>query len=156
MSRIKTFFAYGWAFLAAPLVLATFMGMEPCAKQLVAITGLHVHPLYTGGEVAHTIDHGAYRTLIHRPVFDGLVGSRTHGFIQIEWQPKDANLPDRIEEPIDFDANGTSEFKIRLDTKTNQASLEASDRRVLSVEEFLPVGTSRVARVGLRRELDGL
>ncbi len=152
MSPIKTCLAYSGAFLAGPLVLATFMGMEPLARKLVAVTGLHVHPLYTGGEVAQTIDHGTYRTLIHRPVFDGLVGQRKHGFLQIEWQPKGTNLPDLIEEQIDFNADNASEFRIRLDTKTNTANVNASDRNVLPVGEVLTIGTARLTRVNLKRQ----
>jgi len=151
MSRIKVCLAYSWALLAAPLVLVTFMGMGPLAAKLVAVTGLHVHPLYTGGEVARTIDRGTYRTLIHRPVFDGLVGPRKHGFVQIQWQPKDANLPELIEEQIDLNADHAGEFRIRLDTKTNTASVDASDRSVLSVGEVLTVGNARLARINLER-----
>jgi len=151
MSHIKTYLAYSWAFLAAPLVLATFMGMDFFAGKLVAVTSLHVHPIYTGGAVARTIDHGTYQTLIHQPVFDGLVGQREHGFVQIQWRPKDANLPESIEEQIGFNADNTSDFRIRLNTKTNAAHLEASDSRVLSVGEVLTVGNTRVARVNLKR-----
>jgi hypothetical protein len=150
MSRIKTFLAYSWAFLAAPLVLATFMGMDSFAGKLVAVTGLHVHPIYTGGEIARTIDHGSYQTLIHEPVFDGLIGRRKHGFVQIEWQPKDANLPERIDEPIDFDADGPGEFAIHLDTKTNDAGIKPLDRCVLSLGEVLTIGNARMVRVNLK------
>ncbi len=151
MSRIRTYLAYGWAFLAAPLVLATFMGMNFFAGKLVAVTSLHVHPLYTGGEVAQTIDHGPYRTLIHHPVFDGLVGQREYGILQIQWQPKDTNLPARIDEQIDFDADGSNDFGIRLDTVTCEASIEPLDRRVLAVDEVVAVPDGRIVRVGLRR-----
>jgi len=150
MSRIKTFLAYSWAFLAAPLVLATFMGMDSFAGKLVAVTGLHVHPIYTGGAIAQTVDHGSYRTLIHEPVFDGLIGRRNHGFIQIEWQPKDANLPEQIDESIDFNEDGTSEFALCLHTKTNAADLRPLDDSVLSLREVLTVGNARVARVNLK------
>ena len=151
MSRIKAYLAYSWAALAAPLVLVTFMGMQPLAGKLVAVTGLHVHPIYTGGEVAQTIDHGQYQTLIHRPVFDGLIGRRNTGFVQIKWQPKDANLPAMIDESIDFDADGSSDFRIRLNTVTQEASIEPSDARVLSVSEVIAVPDGRIVRVNLRR-----
>jgi len=151
MSRIKAYLAYGWAFLAAPLVLATFLGMDSLPRGLVAVTGLHVHPIYTGGEVARTLDHGPYETRVHRPVFDGLIGPRSHGFIQIQWCPTDANLPDLIAEQIDFDADGTSDFQIRLNTKTNEAGLAAFDGRVLSIEEVVTVGNTRIVRVNLKR-----
>ncbi len=151
MSRIKAYLAYGWAFLAAPLVLATFIGMDSFAGRLVAVTGLHVHPLYTGGEVVQTIDHGAYLTLVRRPVFDGLVGQRGRGFVQIQWQPKDANLPDLVEEQIALDADSAKAFTIRLDTNTSRAELKVSDPRVLSVAEVLTIGNARIARINLKR-----
>jgi hypothetical protein len=153
MSRIQALLAYSWAALAGPLLLATFMGMKPLTEGLVAVTGLHVHPIYTGGEKTPPIPHGPYQTTIHRPVFDGLVGPRDHGFVQIQWQPADTNqpgLPELIEEPIDFDADGTTDFTVRLDTKTNEASLETSDRRVLSIQEVIPIRDARVVRVNLK------
>jgi hypothetical protein len=152
MSRIKSFVAYGWALLAVPLVLATFMGMPFFAGRLVAVTGLHVHPLYTGGEVVRTVDHGPYRTLIHRPVFDGLIGERGRGFVQLRWQPTDADLPERIDEPVDFDADGTTDCRIRLNTRTNEADLKSSDPRVLSVGAVIPVENARVIRINLLRD----
>jgi len=151
MSRIKTYLAYSWAFLAAPLVLATFMGMNFFADKLVAGTGLHIHPLYTGGAVARTIDHGSYQTLVHQPVFDGLLGLRKRGFVQIQWQPRDANLPRSLEEQIDFDADGSNDFRIRLDTVTQETRLDPLDGRVLSVDEVITVPDGRIVRVGLRR-----
>jgi len=150
MSRVKTLLAYSWAFLAAPLMVATFMGMEPFARKLVAVTGLHVHPIYTMGTVARTIPHGSYETEIYQPVFDGLIGPRKHGFVQIRWQPKDANLPEQIEESIDFDADGTSEFEIHFDTKTSDARITPLDRRVLSGGETFTLGEARMVRVNLK------
>jgi hypothetical protein len=152
MSRIQAFLAYSWAALTGPLLLATFMGMKPLTEGLVAVTGLHVHPIYTGGEETPPISHGQYQTIVHRLVFDGLVGPRDRGFVQIRWQPSDPNqpgLPELIEEPIDFDSDGTADFTIRLNTKTNEARLETSDRRVLSIPEVIPIRDARVVRVNL-------
>jgi hypothetical protein len=151
MARIKSFMAYFWALLMAPLVLATFMGMPFFADRLVAVTGLHVHPVYTGGEVARTIEHGPFQTLIHRPVFDGLIRATSRGFVQVQWRPTDANLPDQIDEPIDFDADGTDDFRICLHTRTNEADLISSDPRVLAVDAVIAVGNARLVRVRLRR-----
>jgi hypothetical protein len=154
MSHIKTCLAYGWAALAVPIVLATFMGMEPLAAKLVAATGLHVHPIYTGGEVAQTIDHGPYRTLVHRPVFDGLVGQRENGFIQIKWQLKDPNapnLPETIDELIDFDTNGSNDLRILLNPATRETRIEILDLRVLSVDRVIAVPDGWIVRANLRR-----
>jgi hypothetical protein len=61
-------------------------------------------------------------------------------------------LPERVEEQIDFDADGTSEFRIRLNTKTNNADLEALDYRVLSIAEVLTVDNTRIVRVNLKKQ----
>jgi hypothetical protein len=151
MACMKSFLGYAWASLAGPLVLATFMAMPLFANRLVAVTGLHVHPLYTGGAVARTVEHGPYQTLIHRPVFDGLIGARSRGFVQIQWRPTDTNLPEQIDESVDFDTDGTSDFQIHLNTRTNEADLQNSDPRVLSVAAVIPVGNARIIRVNLLR-----
>ncbi len=151
MSGIRSYLAYGWALLATPIVLVTFMGMDGLKERLVAITGLHVHPLYTGGEQAQTLDRGPYQTIVHRPVFDGLVAQRRTGFVQIQWQPKDANLPDLIDERIDYDQDGKADLEIHLDTRTNQARLDPNDSRVVSIGEVIKVKNGRLVRVNLRR-----
>jgi hypothetical protein len=133
------------------LFFAAFFGMPFFASQLVAVTGLHVHPLYTGGEVAQTIDHERYLTLVHRPVFDGLIGQRSTGFVQIEWQPKDANLPETLDEQIDFDQDGKADFRVQLNTGTDVTTLEPLDRRVLSAQEIMRV---EILRVNLRNRAD--
>ena len=153
MSRILPYLAYSWALLATPLVLVTFMGMPSLASRLVAFTGLHVHPIYSGGEVIQTIDYPHHQTIIHRPVFDGLIGPRSTGFVQIDWQPKDkdANLPDVIDEPIDLDQDGKADLQIHMDTGTDQVRLDSIDSRVGSVNEVVRVQNGRVVRINLNK-----
>jgi len=155
MSRTVKYLAYAWAFMAGPIVFATFMGTDPSfVGKLVAITGLHVHPVYTGGEVSQTIDHDRYQTLVHRPVFDGLIRERNTGFVQIEWRPKDANLPELIDEQIDFDHDGKADVRIQLNTSTNATALDPLDSRVLSANEPIHVQNSRILRVNLTKKPD--
>ncbi len=152
MSLIKAIRAYAWAFLAVPIVLLTFMGMDPLAQLLVMLTGLHVHPVYAGGEVTQVINHGSYQTFIHRPVFDGLVRETDTGFVQIEWQPKDANLPELLDEQIDFDQDRKTDFHIQLNTSTNTTTLESSDSRVISADKAIAAQNARILRVNLRKQ----
>ncbi len=151
MSGIVKYPAYAWAFLAGPIVLVTFMGMAPLAPLLVYLTGLHVHPIYAGGEVIQTINHGDYLTFLHRPVFDGLVRERNAGFVQIKWQPKDANLPELIDEQIDFDQDGKMDLRIQLNTATNVTTLDALDSRVMSADTVIEAQNARILRVNLRK-----
>ena len=151
MIRLKTFLCYTWALTAIPIVLATFMGMNFWAEKLVAITGLEVSPWCTGGQVAHTIKHNQYQTLIHRPVFDGLIKERRKGFVQIKWAPNESVLPKHIDEEIDFDADGKNDFRIKLNTETNETELQKFNKEVVSLGEVLVVGSGRILRVELKR-----
>ena len=115
MQKLRAIGGYTWAVLTIPIVLATFMGLNFWPKTLVNATGLKVSPWFTGGEVRKTVDHGSYQTLIHRPVFDGLVAQYSSGFVQIDWGPPSA-LPEQISEDVDLDGDGRPAFHVDLAT----------------------------------------
>lgn len=154
MTRLKTLLCYTWALMAIPIVLATFMGMNFWAQKLVAFTGLEVSPWCTGGQVAHTIKYNQHQTLIHRPVFDGLIKEKRKGFVQIKWVPNESVLPKHINEEIDFDLDGRNDFRIKLDTETNETELQKFNKEVVSSGEVLVVGNERIVRVELKRNSD--
>lgn len=139
---------YTLAILAIPLAIATFIGMNFFSQKLVEITGIKVSPWSTGGEVAKTIDHGHYRTLLHRPVFDGLFTEKSEGFVQIDWEPGDS-LPTTIVEDFDYNADGTTDFRIEYDTKTNTANLTSYNPSVISLEGSYMLKQRRAVRVAL-------
>ena len=151
MARFKSFLCYSLALMAVPIVLATFMGMNLWAEKLVAITGLEVSPWYTGGQVLYTVQHDQHLTLIHRPVFDGLIKERRKGFVQIKWKPNEVLLPMLIDEEIDFDTDGRNDFRIKLNTETNEAELQAFNDEVVSPDEVLVLGNERIVRIALKR-----
>jgi hypothetical protein len=120
------------------------------SNYLASTTGIKVSPRFTGGEVDRIIDHGAYRTVIHRPVFDGLIGKRQDGFIQIEWQPITA-LPPVIEEKIDFTGDGKGDFTCRLDDNAGKCELTAKAPSVIAVQTLVRVKGGWLARFQLRK-----
>lgn len=148
MNWVKRLIGYTMAFLMVPLVLATFMGMGFWSKELVAVTGLSVTPWYTGGEVVRKISHGQYETRIHRPVFDGLLWSSKQGFVQVDWTPAEP-LPARLEEEIDFDGDGTTDFRVELSTQDNSAKLVSVNPHVLSLEGTYKLKNGPAIRVWL-------
>lgn len=152
MKRIKKYLAYGWAMAAVPILLATFMGNNILARKLVNFTGLKVSPLYTGGEVSQTIKHEGYETLIHQPVFDGLLCERRNGFVQIGWKAGEDKLPELIDEAIDFDGDGKNDFRIKLNTTTNTGQLEGYSSEVVSLGKVLVLKNERIVRVWLKKE----
>jgi hypothetical protein len=148
MSKLKSFFGYLLAFLGVPIILISVMGMNSLATGFVTITGLTVSPWFTGGEVAQILDHGAYTTEIHHPVFDALIGQRKNGFVQINWSPK-GSVPAQIDEVIDYDNNGTPDFRIQWNTESVNAILIPYSSNVLTLQGSYRLAEGYAVRVGL-------
>jgi hypothetical protein len=149
MTLLKRIAGYTLAALATPLVMATFMGWEFWSQQLASASGVKVSPWYTGGEVARTVAHGSYRTLIHRPVFDGLLWEAEEGFVQIQWTPL-AALPAAIREAVDYDGDGRDDFQVELDTMQAQARLTGVSPAAVSLEGAYKLKDAWAVRVNLR------
>ncbi len=120
MSRLKSILGYIVAAIGIPLVLATFIGMQPFSEVLVDLTGVKISPWITGGDVQTTLDHGSYQTQIYQPVFRGLLADRKEGFVQIVWTPT-TTLPQSLEEEIDYNQDGQADFKITLNPQAKTA-----------------------------------
>jgi len=132
MDRLKAILGYTWAVLAVIIVLATFMGNKQFSQKLASASGVTVSPRITGGEVVGVNDHGAYRALIHRPVFDGLLGERSTGFIQIDWEAA-RDFPSVIEERVAFEGKRPVRLLVRLDTRTGEAAAQDEKGSALPV-----------------------
>jgi hypothetical protein len=143
---------YSWAVLALVIVLAAFIGNLTWAKQLVKVTGVTISPWCTGGEEIATLDRANYQTVLHRPVFDGLIGERREGFVQVNLKAYvGEELPEMITEEIDYDRDGANDFTIVLNTKTDQATLQAASERVVKVEGVYRMEKERAVRVKLKK-----
>jgi len=151
MKRLKAILGIVWAAAALPIVLGGFFGMDRCARQLVASTGIHISPWFTGGEAVRTTVHGGWQTIVHRPVFDGLFRDRPSGFIQVDWKPTgQAPLPQSIEESEDLDGDGSPDVRIVLDTRADHAEVFSLNQRPASLREVFNMGTWRAVRVEVK------
>jgi len=150
MSTIKAILGYTLAVLGVPIVLATFIGMDAFAELFVSTTGLVVSPWFSGGEVAATVEHDGYETRIHQTVFQALIGERREGFVQVDWAPID-ELPDTIDEEIDYDDDGSADFRVEFDTQEQQAQITPYSEQVIFLEGVYQVKEEALAiRVRLK------
>ena len=150
MKRLKTILSYTAAALAIFVVLATFLGNGYFSHKLVSATGIRVSPWFTGGEIISAIEHDTYMTLIHRPVFDGLVSERKEGFIQINWESRTA-LPAVIQEAVDFNGDDKADFLVTLNTVTGETSLTAYNPAVVSVKKTYKLDKGWAVRIQLNK-----
>jgi hypothetical protein len=151
ITKLKSIIGYGWASLCLIVVLATFIGLNFWAKTLAKDTGIQISPHFSGGEVRQTVDHGSYKTLFHRMVFDGLVSERSKGFVQIDWVPQEEQqLPAAIEEALDIDGDGSSDISIHVDTLDGKARMLRQAPYVIGLEPLIAAGPERILCVQLR------
>lgn len=150
MRKFKSIVGYTWAILAFIIALATFLGNDSFSRELASATGITVSPWYSGGEVVKTIEHGAYKTSLHRPVFDSLIGQTKEGFVQINWDPT-AGLPPEIRESIDYNGDGKEDFVIILNPATGEVKLTTGNPSVLSVDNAYRLRNGWAVRVRLKR-----
>ncbi len=151
MAKLKSVLGTLWALTALPLLLVMFFGYGHWPRLLVAVTGLQVSPWYTGGEVVSTIPREGYDTLVHRPVFDALVGQRSQGFVQVDLVPPEGGvLPTVVEESVVVQDNPALAIRVRVDTAARTATLGASGTHVIGVEGVYGLKSGLAVRVSLR------
>lgn len=151
MTQIKAILGYTLAALAIPMVLAAFIGQNFFMNSLVSVTGVKVSPWQNGGAVLTCIDHGAYKTSIHQQVFDGLLGPKKEGIIQIDWTPA-AGMPENISEDIDYDGDGQTDLHVDLLTSTKQAQIVPFSPAVVSLEKVYVLKDGLAVRVRLKNQ----
>lgn len=150
MDKLKKLMGYSLAWLSVQVVMATFLGWNFWASHLASATGVKVSPWFTGGEELRTIDHGSYKTVLHRPVFDGLLWDKQEGFIQVNFRSANP-LPSTINEDIDIDGDGQKDFSVQLDVSKLQGSITPHAPTVLGLEGVYKVKDGVAVRVNLKK-----
>ena len=151
-TRLTIWAGMFWAVACFILLLVMFFGLPRWEKAVASLPFMKVSDKYTGGPVWRTLEHGAYRTVIHQPVFPALIGQARIGFVQVNWTPL-TNLPPVIREDIDCSSDGRPDFNITIDTSSGQAELKPLRDGVLPLQTSCALSNSWVVRVGLERGL---
>ena len=151
MRKVKSFLGYTWAVTAIIIALATFFGQSYFSRTLASATGVTINPWYSGGEIMKTVDHVNYKTAMHRPVFDALIGQTKEGFIQINWEPA-VSLPQIISEGFDYNNDGKEDFTVTLNTTTGEAKLTKSNPAVLDIGKSYRLRNGWAVRGLLKRQ----
>ena len=97
------------ALTLAVAILTPFVLLGSFKRGVVAL-GLRIDPVYSGGEVARTIDRGAWRVMIYQVVPQRAPLSPTPPFVQVKWTPA-AALPPDIVETLDLDGDGVPDVR---------------------------------------------
>jgi hypothetical protein len=151
MRILKWFIGYIWAGATIIIALVTFAGYSYFSQVFADVTGITINPRYSGGEIERIVDHGNYKTIIHRPAFDSLIGQAEEGFIQINWKPA-SEMPQVLNEGFDYNNDGKEDFSITLKTATGEVILTAINPSVLSAEKAYKLHNGWAVRVLLKKQ----
>lgn len=152
INYLKPWLGYIWAAAAILVSVTGFVNLGSIADVFVIKSGFQVTENWRGGQVDSVKVHDGYQTIIHQPVFEGLLNETNRGFIRIDWT-SDPALPVEIVEAVDYDHDGRIDFTIRLNTSNNTVDFRSYHgcNFMLADEKVLVFDSSRSLRIKIHR-----
>jgi hypothetical protein len=132
------------AVVAVPLL---FGGMGVWSDEFARLPFMRNHPRYSGGEIVNSLQGADATWTIHRPVFDGLVGERTDGFVQIDVISRGAEVSERLD--LDGDAVPDATLLLSNDAGPRLSGFSAP---VTGIQTWGRTEDGWIVRIGLRRD----
>jgi hypothetical protein len=127
MKKIKIALGILWAILCLIIIIVLFPGLNSFSSGVSKLPFMKINPNLTGGEAAEQIVMESCTLVIRRPVFDGLVGERNHGFIQLDWK---GNIPEIINDTIDYDMDNHPDFSIMINRPESSTIFHSMNPKV--------------------------
>lgn len=150
---LKPWLGYIWVIAAIFVSIIGLINQGSIAEVFIIQRGYQVTENWRGGKVDSVKVHDGYQTIIHQPVFEGLLTKKSHGFIRIDWT-SEQELPAKIVEVVDYNHDGRVDFIIRLNTSNNTVDFHSYHGRNLALmdEKVLVFERSRSLRIKIHRE----
>jgi hypothetical protein len=148
MKKIKIIAGITWAFICLILMLILFPGLNSFSASLAKLPFMKINPNYSGGEVTRQMISAGCTLDIRKPVFDGLLGERKNGFVQIDWR---GNVPDKISDTVDYNLDGITDFCIIIDRLKSKADLTGISDKVGDISVSTPTSYGWAARIEVKK-----
>lgn len=121
---------YLWGAILPVVVVALFFGLDQWSWLLANLSFMKIHPRYSGGEISIKVEEPGVKYVSHDPVFDGLIGVRQNGFVQIDIHVSDDGVYP-LKKEFDYDQNGVSDFALLIESPVNKMPRLISDSPVV-------------------------
>jgi hypothetical protein len=148
MKKIKLISGIAWAFAALILIIVLFPGLNNFSASAARLPFMKINPNYTGGEIASRFISEGCTLSVRKPVFDGLIGERKNGFVQVDWR---GAVPDKINDTVDYNLDGSPDFCILINRKEFITDLVPFNPLVKKVETSTKTSYGWAVRVGLKK-----
>jgi hypothetical protein len=148
MKTVKIIGGLTWAFLCLIIIIGLFPALNPLATATSKLPFMKINPNYSGSYVVKEIAKTGYTIDIRKPVFNGLIGERKNGFVQIDWR---GNLSGMILDTIDYDDDSVKDFIIQIDTLNAQSKIISLNPKVGKINISTRTSYGWAVRVGLMK-----
>jgi hypothetical protein len=112
---------------------------------------MKIHPKFSGGKVVRSYLRKGLQVTLHEPVFSGISGKGSRGFVQVSFAAIDS-LPGKIHEIIDYNSDDIPDFAVSVNTKTGVTLLDVAGPQVISLQVSSRVKADWVVRVNIKRQ----
>jgi hypothetical protein len=148
MKKIKLAAGIFWAILCLIMILVLFPQLNTFSSTVSRLPFMKINPNFTGGVAAEEIVMESCTLVVRKPVFNGLIGERRHGFVQVDWRGK---MPDIISDTIDYDMDKKPDFMIRINRAESLTVLKSLNPKVRQVGISTPTSYGWSVRVKISR-----
>ncbi len=115
MSKLSSAAGYAAATLTIVASVASPFVLFGLFTRAVAAAGVHIDPIYTGGEVVRRTSTGrGYSIQVHAAVPERTPLQTAGPFVQIDWLPISA-LPAHVDDTVDLDGDGLPDLRASFD-----------------------------------------
>ena len=149
MKKLLAIPAYIWAIICMLILPVCFIKNDTFAAEMAKLPFIKLHPVYSGGDEAKVITEPALTTTIFKPVFDGFIGKRKNGFVQVKFTSPSDTLPRIIQKDIDYNLDNAVDFKVEINTATGDTKLTPVNNLVESLNISSPVKKAWIIRVNV-------
>ncbi|MBN2348091.1 MAG: hypothetical protein JXJ22_04600 [Bacteroidales bacterium] len=119
MKRTISILAIIWAFFCTFIILIIFIKGPQFTRLFGKLPSMIISPVYAGGDLNYVVEGDSLKIAVNKPVFEALIGESAKGFVQITFSGT-GNLPQLIEQEIDYDKDLKPDFKLKINTIENK------------------------------------
>jgi hypothetical protein len=148
MKKIKIIAGITWAIVCLIIMIVFFPVMDNLSASAARLPFMKINPNYTGGVIEKQLVEKSCTLDIRKPVFDGLIGERQKGFVQLDWR---GNIPDRIVDTIDYNQDQIPDFLITINRTNSETFLNVFNNKVLGVGVSTPTSYGWAVRISLKK-----
>jgi hypothetical protein len=148
MKKIKIIAGITWAIICLIIMIVFFPVMDSLSASAAKLPFMKINPNYTGGVVEQQMVEKSCTLDIRKPVFDGLIGERQKGFVQLDWR---GDIPDKIVDTIDYDQDNIPDFTIAINRTDSKTLLNVLNSKVLGVSVSTQTSYGWAVRISLKK-----